>query len=156
MIYLSLFFVSFVSATLFPMGSEGVLLYDISQHSSKVVALWLVATFGNSLGSVLNYLIGYQGEAFLERKGYLSATKRQRATVWFDHWGGWALLLSWMPIIGDPLTFVAGVLRYDFWRFVLIVFFAKGVRYALLIWLSSYYFGDVDFIKAIVKIFVKM
>ncbi len=54
--------------------------------------------------------------------------------------GAWVLLLSWAPVIGDPLTFIAGVLRYDLKRFVLIVFIAKGVRYALLIWFSQYSF----------------
>jgi len=132
MVYLSLFFVSFISATLFPMGSEAVLLYDLSLGYSLFL-LWLVATTGNTLGSLLNYWLGLKGEVFLEKRGYLSGEKMQKAYRRFEKWGGWVLLLSWMPIIGDPLTFIAGVLRYDLRKFVMIVSLAKGMRYAVLI-----------------------
>jgi len=132
MVYLSLFFVSFVSATLFPMGSEAVLLYDLSMGHS-VLLLWFVATVGNTLGSLLNYWLGLKGEGFLEKRGYLSKEKMQKAHSRFEKWGGWILLLSWMPVIGDPLTFIAGVLRYDLKRFIMIVVLAKGVRYAVVV-----------------------
>jgi len=132
MVYLSLFFVSFVSATLFPMGSEAVLLYDLSMGHS-VLLLWFVATVGNTLGSLLNYWLGLKGEGFLEKRGYLSKEKMQKAHSRFEKWGGWILLLSWMPVIGDPLTFIAGVLRYDLKRFIMIVALAKGVRYAVVV-----------------------
>ena len=132
MVYLSLFFVSFVSATLFPMGSEAVLLYDLSLGHS-VLLLWFVATVGNTLGSLLNYWLGLKGERFLEKRGYLSKEKMQKAYSRFEKWGGWILLLSWMPVIGDPLTFIAGVLRYDLKRFIMIVVLAKGVRYAVVV-----------------------
>jgi len=132
MVYLSLFFVSFISATLFPMGSEAVLLYDLSLGYS-IFLLWFVATVGNTLGSLLNYWLGLKGEGFLENRGYLSKEKMQKAHNRFEKWGGWVLLLSWMPIIGDPLTFIAGVLRYDLRKFIMIVVLAKGVRYSVLI-----------------------
>jgi len=132
MVYLSLFFVSFVSATLFPMGSEAVLLYDLSLGHS-VLLLWFVATVGNTLGSLLNYWLGLKGEGFLEKRGYLSKEKMQKAHSRFEKWGGWILLLSWMPVIGDPLTFIAGVLRYDLKKFIIIVALAKGVRYAVVV-----------------------
>jgi membrane protein YqaA with SNARE-associated domain len=74
-----------------------------------------------------------KGEGFLEKRGYLSKEKMQKAHSRFEKWGGWILLLSWMPVIGDPLTFIAGVLRYDLKRFIMIVALAKGVRYAVVV-----------------------
>ncbi len=136
MVYLLLFIIAFASATLLPLGSEALLIYDISQ-SYSIYILWIVATLGNSLGSIFNYILGYRGEEYLEQKGYLTPTKMQNAREFFDRYGGSALLLSWMPIVGDPLTFIAGVLRYDFKLFVLIVFIAKGVRYGVVIYLIT-------------------
>ena len=132
MVYTTLFLVSFASATLLPMGSEAVLLYDLSQGHAAWL-LWIVATLGNTLGAGFNYWLGMKGEGYLERKGYLSSQKMHNAQKRFAKWGGWALLLSWMPIIGDPLTFIAGVLRYDLRKFILIVTLAKGVRYAVIV-----------------------
>ena len=136
MVYITLFTVAFLSATLLPLGSEALLLYDISQQHTLLL-LWMVATVGNTLGAMLNYWLGLKGEAYLERKRYLSAEKMEKARIMFDKYGGWTLLLSWAPIIGDPLTFVAGVLRYDFKIFGIIVFIAKGLRYAAIIFLTS-------------------
>lgn len=136
MVYLTLFTVAFLSATLLPMGSEALLLYDVSQEYSLTV-LWGVATVGNTLGSMVNYWLGLKGEAYLEEKGHLSAQKMAKARAFFDRFGGWTLLISWAPIIGDPLTFIAGVLRYNFKWFSLIVAVAKGTRYAIVIFLAS-------------------
>jgi membrane protein YqaA with SNARE-associated domain len=82
-------------------------------------------------------LLGLKGETYLEEKGYLSVKKMEKARGSFHRFGGWILLLSWMPVIGDPLTFIAGVLRYDFKWFALIVAVAKGTRYAIVIFLAS-------------------
>ena len=136
MVYLTLFIVAFLSATLLPLGSEGLLLYDISQNNSLIL-LWLFATLGNTLGSMVNYWLGLKGETYLEEKGHLSAEKMEKARGFFDRYGGWTLLLSWVPIIGDPLTFIAGVLRYKFKYFTVIVAVAKGTRYAIVIFLAS-------------------
>ncbi len=136
MVYLTLFLVAFLSATLLPMGSEALLLYDISQNHSLLL-LWIFATLGNTLGSMVNYWLGLKGETYLEEKGHLSAEKMEKARGFFDTYGGWTLLLSWVPIIGDPLTFIAGVLRYNFKWFSLIVAVAKGTRYAIVIFLAS-------------------
>ena len=136
MVYITLFTVAFISATLLPMGSEALLLYDISQNHSLLL-LWIFATLGNTLGSMVNYWLGLKGENYLEEKGHISAQKMEKARGFFDTYGGWTLLLSWVPIIGDPLTFVAGVLRYNFKWFSLIVAVAKGTRYAIVIFLAS-------------------
>ena len=136
MVYLTLFAVSFLAATLLPLGSEALLLYDISENYSLLL-LWSVATLGNTLGSMVNYWLGLKGEDYLERKGHLSVEKMDNAREFFGKYGGWTLLLSWVPIIGDPLTFIAGVLHYNFKWFTLIVAVAKGTRYAVIIFLAS-------------------
>ena len=136
MVYFTLFAVSFLAATLLPLGSEALLLYDISQKYSLLL-LWTFATLGNTLGSMVNYWLGLKGETYLEKKGHLSVKKMDKARGFFGKYGGWTLLLSWVPIIGDPLTFVAGVLRYNFKWFTLIVAVAKGMRYATIIFLAS-------------------
>lgn len=132
MAYITLFLVAFASATLLPMGSEALLIYDISQGYT-VWILWLVASLGNTLGSLVNYWLGLKGEAYLEHKGYLSQEKMDKARASFDRFGGWTLLLSWVPIIGDPLTFIAGVMKYRFWWFVGIVAVAKATRYTVIV-----------------------
>ena len=133
---MTLFVVSFLAATLLPLGSEGLLLYDMSQNYSFLL-LWSFATVGNTLGSMVNYWLGLKGEKYLERKGHVSVDKMQNARVFFMKYGGWTLLLSWVPIIGDPLTFIAGVLDYNFKWFAVIVFVAKGLRYAAVIFFAS-------------------
>ncbi len=136
MVYITLFTIAFLSATLLPLGSEALLLYDATQNH-PLLLLWIFATFGNTLGSMLNYWLGLKGEVYLERKKYLSSEKMEKARRFFDSYGGGTLLLSWVPIIGDPLTFIAGVLRYNFKYFVFIVFLAKGTRYAVIIFLAK-------------------
>jgi membrane protein YqaA with SNARE-associated domain len=131
MTYITLFLVAFGAATLLPLGSEALFLYDLEAGESFFL-LWLFASVGNTLGSMVNYWLGLKGEVYLERKGYLSVEKMQKAKHFFDRYGGLTLLLSWVPIIGDPLTFIAGVLRYNFKWFIIIVFIAKAMRYAVI------------------------
>ena len=131
--YLGLFFAAFGAATLLPLQSEAVLVgLLLSGHYS----LWLllgVATLGNVLGSVVNWWLGRWVEHFKERRWFpVSAKQLDRARGHYLRWGHWTLLLSWVPIIGDPLTLVAGVMREPLWRFLLLVTLAKGVRYSAL------------------------
>ena len=137
MVYFTLFSVSFLSATLLSLGSEALLLYDISLMQYSLFFLWLVATLGNTLGAFTNYYIGHKGELYLEKKGHLSTKKMQQYNKIFNKYGGVVLLLSWMPIVGDPLTLMAGVLKYRFDYFVLIVLVAKGGRYGVIVFLSQ-------------------
>lgn len=131
MIYLTLFLSAFISATLFPLGSEALLLYDIKQ-GYNIYLLLLFATLGNVLGSCVNYYFGLKGEEFLEEKNYLKKQKLQKYKNFFDKYGSFSLLLSWAPLIGDPLTFIAGILKYDFKKFLLLVTIAKFGRYLFL------------------------
>ncbi|MCK3827503.1 YqaA family protein [Pseudomonas sp. W2Aug9] len=131
--YLGLFGAAFGAATLLPLQSEAVLVgLLISGHYN----LWLllgIATLGNVLGSVVNWLLGRSVERFKERRWFpVSAKQLDRARGHYLRWGHWTLLLSWVPIIGDPLTLVAGVMREPLSRFLLLVTLAKGVRYSAL------------------------
>ena len=130
MVYIYLFFTALIAATLFPTGSEALLIYDITKGHSLVLLL-SVATLGNSLGSLINYYLGLKGESYLEEKKYLKKEKIEKYKNFFDKYGGYTLLLSWLPLIGDPITFIAGVLKYDVKKFIPIVIIAKFGRYAV-------------------------
>lgn len=138
MVYLTLFFTAFISATLFPMGSEALLIYNINQ-GYNIYLLLFFATFGNSLGSLLNYYFGLKGEEYLLEKRVLNEQKILKYKSIFDRFGGFALLLSWAPIIGDPITFIAGVLKYDFKKFLVLVVIAKFARYLFLAITTLYF-----------------
>jgi len=130
--YLLLFLVSLAAATLLPVSSEATLLYDLNEGYTPWLLL-LSAGTGNVLGSAINYWIGRKGTDYLLTRGSMTQKQIARSERFFDRYGGFALLLSWMPLIGDPLTLIAGVLHYDFRKFILIVAIAKFGRYLLLI-----------------------
>ena len=132
MVYFILFGSAFISATLFPLGSEALLIYDITQ-GHNIYLLLFFATFGNSLGSVVNYFLGLKGEEYLINKKLLNEKYILKAKIYFDKYGAWSILFSWLPIIGDPITFVAGVLKYDFKKFLILVVIAKFSRYLFLV-----------------------
>lgn len=134
MIYFTLFFSALISATLFPLGSEALLIYDIKEGYNLYLLL-LFATFGNVLGSLINYILGLKGEEYLSRKKYLKEKKIKKYKFFFDKYGGLTLLLSWLPIIGDPITFIAGILKYDWKKFLFLVTLAKLGRYLFLAFL---------------------
>jgi membrane protein YqaA with SNARE-associated domain len=128
MIYLTLFITALISATLFPLGSEALLIYDITQ-GHNIYLLLFFATIGNSLGSVINYFLGLKGEEYLINKKLINEKYISKIKTYFDKYGFWSILFSWLPIIGDPITFVAGILKYDFRKFLILVIIAKFSRY---------------------------
>lgn len=131
--YFGLFLAAFGAATLLPMQSEAVLVGMLLSNQYVASALLAVATFGNVLGSALNWILGRSIERFRYKRWFpVSESKLEKAQQSYLRYGRWSLLLSWVPIIGDPLTGVAGVMREPFWSFLLIVTMAKGVRYLLL------------------------
>ena len=132
MVYFTLFISSIISATLFPLGSEAILLYDLNSGYS---AIWLLvwATLGNTLGAVINYVLGYQGEKFLENKNIVNKEKFTKFNKLFEKYGAYTLLLSWLPLVGDFFTLAGGVARYPFLNFFLLVLVAKFGRYLVLI-----------------------
>jgi len=131
MIYLVLFGSAFISATLFPLGSEALLIYDIKQ-GYNIYLLLFFATLGNSLGSVVNYYLGLKGEEYLVHKKLINEKYIKVSKKFFDKFGAFSLLFSWIPIIGDPITLVAGILKYDFKKFLVLVVIAKFSRYLFL------------------------
>jgi len=131
MIYITLFFTAFISATLFPLGSEALLIYDITQ-GYNIYLLLFCATLGNSLGSLVNYFLGLKGEEYLLSKNYIKEKYIKVSKKFFDKYGAFTLLFSWLPIIGDPITFIAGVLKYDIKKFIVLVVIAKFLRYLFL------------------------
>ncbi|MCD5971349.1 YqaA family protein [Pseudomonas quasicaspiana] len=131
--YAGLFLAAFGAATLLPMQSEAVLVGMLLSGHYTVATLLLVATLGNVLGSLLNWILGRSVERFRHKRWFpVSEAKLEKAQRFYLRYGRWSLLLSWVPIIGDPLTMVAGVMREPLWSFLLIVSFAKGMRYLLL------------------------
>ena len=137
MVYLSLFLSGFIAATLFPASSE-VLLIVLQQQGYVVWWLWLAATAGNTLGSCVNWYLGKELLRF-QHKSWFPFKEPQllRAQQQFQRYGAWTLLLAWLPVVGDPLTLIAGVLRVRFIPFLLLVATGKGLRYAVLLWLAS-------------------
>jgi len=131
--YLGLFLAAFGAATLLPMQSEAVLVGMLLSDRYVISILLAVAIVGNVLGSVLNWVLGRCVERFRHKRWFpVSEAKLAKAQQSYLRYGHWSLLLSWVPIIGDPLTVVAGVMREPFWRFLLIVTLAKGMRYLVL------------------------
>ena len=131
--YIGLFVAAFGAATLLPMQSEAVLVGMLLADRYVVSTLLAVATVGNVLGSALNWLLGRSVERFRHKRWFpVSESKLEKAQHSYLRYGRWSLLLSWVPIIGDPLTVVAGVMREPLWSFLLIVTLAKGMRYLVL------------------------
>lgn len=137
-VYFMLFAASFLAATIIPAQSEALLFGLLSLNEHPVWALLLVASVGNILGSCVNYLLG-RGLIHLEGKRWFPIAKSQMITAesWYRRYGRWSLLLAWIPIIGDPLTIVAGILREPFPIFLALVSVAKIGRYCAVIMLQQ-------------------
>lgn len=132
--YPALFLLSFLAATLVPLGSEWLLVALIAGGFAPQPVV-LVASAGNVLGACTSYAIGCFGSAFLaERVLRMDGRERARAERFFTRYGSWSLLLSWLPVVGDPLCVVAGMLKITWPRFVLLVLTGKVARYALVAW----------------------
>ncbi|MCH7385470.1 DedA family protein [Acinetobacter dispersus] len=133
MSYLLLFLSAFGAATLLPLQSEAVLMTLLVQGLSNPFYLILVATSGNVLGSCVNWWLGLKIEHFKDKKWFpVSEQRLLQAQQIYHKYGFYSLLLSWTPVIGDPITLIAGLMKENFWRFLLIVTIAKGGRYLTL------------------------
>jgi membrane protein YqaA with SNARE-associated domain len=128
-----LFAVAFVAATLLPAHSEVALVGLLVSGQFSPWLLVAVASAGNILGSCVNWLIGRFAERFRDRKWFpVSSAALDKVQGWYHRYGRWSLLLSWAPVIGDPLTVAAGLMREPFWSFFILVSIAKTARYVLL------------------------
>jgi membrane protein YqaA with SNARE-associated domain len=129
MLYL-LFISAFGAATLLPLQSEAVLLGAFVQGEYAALILIAIASLGNILGSCVNWWLGLKIERYKNKKWFpVSEAKMLQAQGIYQKYGYWSLLLSWTPIIGDPITLIAGLLKENFWRFLLLVSVAKTGRY---------------------------
>jgi len=134
--YFQLFIISFLAATILPLSSELVLSTMLLTDSFDKYLLLVVASFGNILGSSVNWYLGKKILIFKDKK-WFPANERQiaKGEIYFKKYGIWSLLLAWVPIIGDPLTVVAGILRVKFFTFLLLVSISKISRYIFLLFI---------------------
>ena len=136
MIYLSLFSISFLAATVLPFSSELTLAGLISTSNYDNLLLLVVASFGNVLGSVFNWSLGFYSRNLITKKWFpFKETQIERSSKWFSKFGKWSLLFAWLPIVGDPLTFIAGLLRIRFLDFIILVAIGKVSRYLIVFYL---------------------
>ncbi|MCK5916319.1 MAG: DedA family protein [Deltaproteobacteria bacterium] len=130
--YVGLFLAAFAAATVLPLSSEvvlGVLLLD----GMDPIVLVGVATCGNVLGAFVNYGIGFWGSSFFARKVLrISAEESSKALARFEKYGVGSLFFAWLPIIGDPLTLIAGILKVNLPIFFLLVTSGKLIRYVVI------------------------
>ena len=132
-VYGGLFLVALLSASILPLQSEAVLVGLLLSDNYPVELLLMVASVGNVLGSLLNWYLGKYLQHFQQRRWFpVKPEQLDKASRWYLKYGKWSLLLSWVPIIGDPLTVIAGVLREPFLPFLLLVTIAKVSRYLVL------------------------
>ncbi len=140
----TLFLIAFVSATLLPMGSEPALFGLLKLNPDLFWAAILVATAGNTLGGAVSWGMGWGSHQLVNK--YRHSETHLRALDWLERIGPKACLLSWLPLIGDPLCAVAGWLRLPFWPCLLFMAIGKLARYftmtVVLLWLFP---GGISF-----------
>jgi membrane protein YqaA with SNARE-associated domain len=130
---IGLFWAAFLSATILPGSSEAALLALMALASWSTAILIGVATIGNTLGSVINWLLGLYVERWRDHPRFpVKPAEFARYRDWYQRWGVWSLLLAWVPIVGDPLTVMAGVMRTPLWLFILVTGIGKLARYLVM------------------------
>jgi membrane protein YqaA with SNARE-associated domain len=128
---------AFGAATILPFYSE-IAFIGMLEQGFAPFWVWLVATAGNSLGAVVNWILGRFFTRFEERRWFpFKPESLHRSQTWFQKYGVWSLLLAWLPLVGDALTFVAGVMRVRFELFFVLTAIGKGTRYAVLYFIYS-------------------
>ena len=134
--YFQLLIISFLAATILPLSSELVLSTMLLTDSFDKYLLLVVASFGNIFGSSVNWYLGKKILIFKDKKWFPVNEKQiAKSEMYFKKYGIWSLLLAWVPVIGDPLTVIAGILRVNFFTFLLLVSFSKTSRYIFLIFI---------------------
>ena len=133
-----LFLAAFIAATLLPAQSEAVLVALMFSGLHPVWLLVTVASIGNVLGSLVNWVMGRFLMRFSDHKRFpFTPAQITRAQGWYGRWGWMSLWASWVPVIGDPLTLAAGIMREPLWRFLLVVTLAKTGRYVALVMIAQ-------------------
>jgi membrane protein YqaA with SNARE-associated domain len=135
--YTSLFLTALLAATILPFYSE-VLFVGLLAAGYDPALTWLSATLGNTLGAAVNWVIGRYLLHFQDRRWFPFKVERlHRAQHWFQRFGVWSLLFAWLPIGGDALTFIAGIMRVRFDLFFVLTLLGKGGRYAVLVFAAG-------------------
>ena len=138
MTYLSLFSISFLAATILPLSSELTLAGLMATSNYDNIFLLIVASLGNILGSIINWILGFYSRNLEKKKWFpFKDEKIERSSRYFNKFGKWSLLFAWIPIIGDPLTLAAGLLRVKFIEFLILVSIGKISRYLIIFYLLS-------------------
>jgi membrane protein YqaA with SNARE-associated domain len=138
MIYLSLFIISFLAATILPFSSELTLAGLMATSSYDNSWLLIIASLGNVLGAVVNWILGFYSRKLSKKKWFPFKDEQiEKSSKWFSKFGRWSLLFAWVPIIGDPLTLAAGLLRFKFIEFLILVTIGKVSRYLIIFYLLS-------------------
>ena len=133
-----LFLWSLLAATLVPLSSEAALAAAHAAAVAPPLILFVVATSGNVCGALINWALGVWCLRFKHKRWFpITSVQLQKAEDRFHRWGGIVLLFSWIPVIGDPLTFAAGTLRYPLARFLIVVTIGKAARYAMVLWITD-------------------
>ena len=136
MIYLSLFIISFLAATILPFSSELTLAGLVATSSYNNLLLLIVASLGNVLGSVVNWILGFYSRNLSTKRWFPFKDEQiEKSSKWFNKFGRWSLLFAWVPIIGDPLTLAAGLFRIRFIEFLVLVTIGKVSRYIIVFYL---------------------
>ncbi len=137
--YFQLSLISFLAATILPFSSEVVLTTMYLSNSFEPYFLLIFASIGNIMGSITNWYLGKKITLFQNRKWFpVSPDQLERSRKYFQKYGLWSLLLAWVPIIGDPLTLLAGVLKVRFGIFFVLVSISKISRYVFILYLASF------------------
>jgi membrane protein YqaA with SNARE-associated domain len=137
--YFQLSLISFLAATILPFSSEVVLTTMYLSNSFETYFLLIFASIGNIMGSITNWYLGKKITLFQNRKWFpVSREQLERSRQYFQKYGLWSLLLAWVPIIGDPLTLLAGVLKVRFGIFFVLVSISKISRYVFILYLASF------------------
>ena len=132
LVYAGMFAIALLAASILPFQSEAALAVLLIAGKQPVGLLILFASLGNIVGSTINWWLGCYINRFRDRKWFpVKDESLIRAEKWYRRYGRGLLLLSWVPIIGDPLTVAAGVLKEPLWSFLLIVAVAKISRYVI-------------------------
>lgn len=135
--YVILFSASFLAATVLPFYSE-VVLFALIRQGEPAVILIIIASIGNTLGAAVNWFLGRFLLHYQDRRWfYFKADQVARMQYWFQRYGVWSLLFAWLPLGGDALTFIAGIMKVRFGLFVILVAIGKSLRYIVVVYLAE-------------------
>jgi len=136
---LILFSTAFLAATILPFYSE-VILFALLREGYSAALLVVVATTGNTLGAVVNWWMGIYILHFRQRRWFYFSDKQiERAQQWFRRYGFWSLLFAWLPVGGDALTLIGGIMRVPMWLFLPLVAIGKGLRYIAVVYFNAWW-----------------